>query len=214
MSAFKPDHTGATGEGPDVIVFDVGRVLIEWDPRHLYRKLIPGKALREWFLEAVCSPEWNESLDRGRDWGEAVESLIAQFPDYAELIRAYDTRWMEMVPDGIWESARIKQELQAKGHAVYALSNFAADKFVEIQLRFPYLRDFDGLTVSAHTGTIKPEPAIYESFLEHHGLKAGQCLFIDDKPVNIRAAQELGFHGHVFTDPRRLRQDLERYKFL
>ncbi|MBS7704817.1 HAD family hydrolase [Chelatococcus asaccharovorans] len=187
---------------PRVVVFDVGAVLIEWDPRHLYRKIFAADEARmEQFLAEVCTPAWNLEQDRGRPWSEAVAERTALFPDWGAEIAAFDTRWSEMVPHAIDGTVALLGALRSTGVPTYAITNFSADKFAIARERFPFLADFDGIVVSGEVRLVKPDPAIFSLFLEQNGLTAAECLFVDDNPDNIATAQAMGFTAHLFRKP-------------
>ncbi len=201
---------------PSIVVFDVGQVLIEWDPRHLYRDLFDGyEDLMEDFLTAVCSPAWNMEQDRGRPWAEAVALLAAEHPDCAELIRAYDEQWEQMVPGPIPGTPEILATLKARGVPVYAITNFSADKFALSQKRFDFLNSFDGIVVSGVEKVIKPDPKIYHILFDRYGLDPKSCLFIDDNADNIETARAVGMTAHHFVGgAEALRTELEGYGLL
>jgi 2-haloacid dehalogenase len=192
----------------DHVVFDVGNVLIEWDPQHLYRKLIPDAAARARFLAEICTPEWNIEQDRGRLWADAVAERTALFPDHARLIRAFDERWPEMVPGEVPGSVALLEALRGAGVPLYAITNFSAEKFVLAQSRFPFLTQFRDVVVSAEERLLKPDPAIYRVLLERNGLQASRCLFIDDSEKNVRGAEAVGMRAHHFRDAAGLAADL------
>ncbi len=194
---------------PTVVVFDVGQVLIEWDPRHLYRELFDGyEDLMEDFLERVCSPAWNLEQDRGRPWSEAVAQLSEEHPDCAELIRAYDDMWERMVPDAIPGTPEILADLKTRGVPVYAITNFSVDKFELTRKRFDFLNGFDGIIVSGQERVVKPDPAIYRLLMDRYGLEPKHCYFIDDNPDNVEAAKSVGMSAHLFSGAEALRRDL------
>ena len=145
------------------IVFDIGRVLLHYDPEIPYRRLIPDDAERAWFLQNVCSHDWNIEQDRGRSWREAEDLLIAEYPDHADTIRAFRANWNEMVPHAYDGSVDILRSLIATGHDVTMLTNFASDTLDEARGRFPFLTESRGVTVSAEVGLLKPDRRIYES---------------------------------------------------
>jgi 2-haloacid dehalogenase len=192
----------------DTVVFDVGNVLIQWDPRHLYRQLLPNDAAVEKFLAEVCTGAWNIEQDRGRTWEDAIAERTALFPQHAALIRAFSDRWQEMVPGEVPGSAAIVEALRARGVPLYAITNFSAEKYAETLTRFPILGRFRDVVVSAHERLIKPDPAIYRLLLDRHGLSAGQCLFVDDSPTNVRGAEAAGMRAHLFGDAAGLRAEL------
>ena len=188
---------------PRIAVFDIGGVLIDWNPRHLYRKLFEDEAAMEDFLSSVCTPAWNLEQDRGRPWEEAVALLTERFPERAELIAAYHLRWEEMVPGPIPGTADIVEALKARG-PVYAITNFSAEKLRLARQRFEVLNRFDGMVVSGSVGLVKPDPAIYRHLLDTHGLDPAETLFIDDAQPNIAGARAVGMHAHHFTDAESL----------
>ena len=184
----------------DTVVFDVGNVLIRWDPRHLYRKLFEQEAEMERFLAEVCTDAWNLEQDRGRSWSEAIAERVPLFPGQESLIRAYFERWHEMVPGEVEGTVPILERLREAGVPLYAITNFSAEKFAEAQDRFPFLRGFRDVVISAHERLLKPDPAIYRVLLDRNGLKAGRCLFIDDSERNVRAAEGIGIRAHHFRN--------------
>lgn len=193
----------------DAVIFDLGGVLIRWDPELLYRQLIPDPAERRWFLTEVCSPAWNLEQDRGRSWAEGIALLTARFPDQTARIRAYRECWEEMVPGAIPGSVALLERLHARGLPLYALTNFHAETLALCRARFGFFSCFRALVVSGEEGLVKPEAAFYRRLLDRHGLEAERCLFIDDLPANIAAARNLGFRTHPFTTPEALASDLE-----
>lgn len=200
--------------GLTAVLFDVGNVLIEWDPRHLYRKIFtqpggrPDRARIEWFLTEVCSQGWNEEQDRGRTLAAATASLAAQWPDYADEIAAFYGRFQEMIPGAIAESRRVFDDFKDRGLPVYGLTNFSRETFAETRARFEVLRRFDGVLVSGEEGLIKPDPAIFRRAAARFGLHPPATLFIDDSAANIAAADALGFQTHHFRTGPALIADL------
>ena len=190
-------------------VFDIGNVLIRWDPRSLYRQLIADEAEREHFLTHVCSGQWNLEMDGGKPFAQGVTERIALFPEKADLIRAFDERWLETLDGAIEGTVTILEELRAKQIPTYAITNFSGEKFALASRHFPFLASFDGVVVSAHERVLKPDRRIYEILCARHGLAPGQCLFIDDSRPNVEAAQAFGMRGHHFTAPGRLRTALK-----
>ncbi len=185
----------------DTVVFDIGQVLLEWDPRHLYRTIFADPADMEWFLAEVCHPTWNLEQDRGRPWPEAEAEAISRHPAYATEIQAYRARWNEMVPRDIPGTVAILRALQRADIPLYAITNFAADTFKEAQRRFPYLAEFRGVIVSGEVGLLKPDPAIYNRLADTYDLDLRRCVFIDDSRPNVEAAQRLGMAAIHFTGP-------------
>ena len=190
------------------VVFDLGNVLIPWDPRFLYRKLLPDEAAVERFLGEVCTAEWNLGLDAGRPWDEAVADLIGRYPPHAPLIRAYDERWGEMIQPAIAESVAILESLAAAGTPLYALTNWSTAKFNFARPQYPFLERFRDIVVSGEVQLIKPDPRIYRLLLERNGLNAADCVFIDDSRKNVDAAAALGLSPIHFRSPAQLRDVL------
>jgi HAD superfamily hydrolase (TIGR01509 family) len=190
------------------VVFDVGNVLLRWDPRHLYRRLIPDEGRMHWFMQNVCTSAWNLEQDRGRPWADAVALLVAQHPEWEQEIRAYDERWHETVAGVIEDSVAVLADLKAQGEKVYAITNFSREKWAESVIRFPFLGTFDGVIVSAHENLIKPDPAIYQTLFERYELSPGDCIFVDDSEKNIKGARAVGMQAVHFVEPIDLRTEL------
>ena len=196
------------------IVFDIGMVLIAWDPRNLYRKIFKDEAKMEWFLEHVCTNAWNTEQDRGRNFADAVKIAAAAHPPYASEIAAYDERWAEMIPGVISGSVDILESLHKKNVPLYAITNWNHDKFRETKLRFPFLNLFRDIVVSGDEKLIKPDPAIYQLCLKRNNLVAADSLFIDDSLKNVRGAEAMGMKAHHFVSPEGLRAELKRLAVL
>ena len=191
------------------VAFDIGGVLLDWNPRHLYRALFDGdEEAMEHFLTTVCTPEWNAHNDRGRPLAEGVALLSAEHPEHAELIEAFVSRWPETVAGPIDGTVQLLAELIERGTPVYALSNWSAETFAEARARFEFLEWFDGIVISGEEGVIKPEARIFEILCERWDLRPATTVFIDDTAANVDAARELGFQAIRFHDPPRLRAAL------
>lgn len=191
------------------IVFDIGKVLIHYDPHLPYRRLIPDEAARIAFLRDVCTSDWNIEQDRGRTWEEAESLLIAEHPDKEELIRAFREHWHEMVPHAYQESVDIMLGFIAEGRDVTMLTNFASDTFRQAQEIYPFLKAPRGVTVSGDVKLLKPQREIYEEHVRAFGLDPAASLFIDDSPANVAGAINAGWQSILFTDPATLRADLK-----
>src|SRR5205823_2182286 len=193
----------------DIVVFDLGGVLIDWDPRHLYRKLFAGdEAAVEHFLATVCTHEWNRGQDAGRTFAEGGRLLKAEHPDKAELIDAYCARFHEMIPGPIAGSVEILAELKALGTPLYCLTNFSAETYPPTFERFEFLRWFRGILVSGEIRVIKPDPRIFELLIERFAIDPKRTIYIDDVDANVAAARPFGFHAIHFTSPALLRDEL------
>ena len=190
------------------IAFDLGGVMIDWNPRYLYRKLFGDEAAMERFLAEVCTPAWNARFDAGRPFAEGVAELAAEHPDQADLIRAYWDRWPEMLGGVFDETIEIMRELRAVGYRTYALSNWSAETFPTTRRIYPFLDEMDGVVLSGEIGVGKPDPAMFRELLTRFGLVAGETVFIDDWDRNIATAASLGLVTVPFVDAARLRADL------
>jgi HAD superfamily hydrolase (TIGR01509 family) len=194
----------------DTVVFDVGNVLLDWDPRHLYRKVFADKDRMEWFLANVCTPSWNIEQDRGRSFAVAIAELVARHPQWEHEIRAFDERWEETVAGEIAGSVAILNRLKGKV-ALYAITNFSREKYAVTLERFAFLKHFEGVVVSAHEGLLKPDLAIYRLFLDRYGREAGSCLFIDDSQRNVDGALAAGMQAIRFRSAAELATDLAKF---
>jgi 2-haloacid dehalogenase len=200
------------GPGPvGTVIFDLGGVLIGWDPRHLYRKLfVDDEPGMERFLAEVTTSAWNLSLDAGKPFAEGVAELIAKHPHERARIEAYHGRWIEMISGPIHGTVAILEDLAERGVPLYAITNWASETF-EIVRRDPayaFLDLFREIYVSGELGMVKPEPAIFRHALSRIGAGPGECLFIDDNEHNVAAAEALGIAAHRFTTPEALAGEL------
>lgn len=193
------------------IVFDIGQVLIFWDPEIPYQQLIPDHKERRWFLDNVCNAEWNLEQDRGREWPHAEEILISEHPDHETNIRAYRKYWHEMIPREIPGTFQIMQTLIEAGHDVTMLTNFHQDTLPLAAEIYPGLKLPRGVTVSGEVKLVKPDAAIYEQHSREYDLVPENILFFDDSPNNIEAARNAGWQAEHFTSSQQMRADLARY---
>jgi 2-haloacid dehalogenase len=195
---------------PTAVVFDIGGVLLDWNPRYLYRKLFDGDdAAMERFLGEVCTMEWHHAHDLGVPPEQTCPPLVEAHPGQAELIWAWSRRSEEMISGPIDRSVELLASLKAAGVPCYALTNMERTTYPLRRERFPFLGWFDGTVVSAFEGVAKPDVAIFELLLERFGLNAPQTVLIDDSPANVTAARSLGMQAIKFESPSRLRQWLE-----
>ena len=191
------------------IIFDFGGVLLDWNPRYLYRRFFENDTdAMERFLTEIGFVDWNAHQDRGRPFAVAVAELSARFPQYAELIKAYDERWEESLGGPIPETVEILQTLKQAGYPLYGLSNWSAETFGRVRHRYAFLDCFETIVLSGEVKMMKPDPRIYTLLLERIGHAAGECLFIDDSKANIETAEDLGFRTILFESPGQLRQGL------
>jgi 2-haloacid dehalogenase len=199
---------------PSAVVFDLGGVLIDWDPRYLYRSLFGGdEAAMEAFLAEVTTPDWNSQQDAGRPWAEAIESLARKHPERRELISAFWLRWTETLGEAIEPTVEILGELHRAGVRLFALSNWSAETFPLAKPRYPFLEWFEGIVISGELGVVKPDARIFRHLLARYGLDPAATVFIDDSEANVRAALDLGMRAIRFEDAHELRRDLAALGF-
>jgi 2-haloacid dehalogenase len=203
------DDVSARRARPTAVVFDLGGVLIDWDPRYLFRALFTGDdAAMERFLADVCSPAWNARQDEGRPFAEAVASLALEHPEQRELIEAYWRRWPETLGDAIEPTVAILAELRQAGLPTYALSNWSAETFPLARPRYPFLEWFEAIVISGEVRAAKPDERIFRHLLERHDLVPEKTVFIDDSAANVRAAAALGLIAVQFEGAAALRREL------
>jgi 2-haloacid dehalogenase len=206
--------TGTIGEDGtvphlDTVVFDLGGVLADWDPRYLYRDLFDGdEAAMEEFLASVTTSEWNHAMDAGRDRAEAVAELVAAHPHHEALIRAWVDRWEDMLGAEIAGTAAVVDELADAGVRLLALTNWSAETFPTARTQYPSFARFEGIVVSGEHGVAKPDPELFGVLVRRFEVDPTTAVFVDDKDTNVEAAAALGFTGVVFTTPEALRRDL------
>jgi 2-haloacid dehalogenase len=194
----------------DTVIFDIGGVLVEWDPRRVYRTIFADEDAVERFLATVCTPEWNARMDAGTSFADAVEELTRDHPEHEAAIRAYHERWAEMLGGTIAGSVEILRELSDRRVPCYALSNWSAETFPIARERYAdVLSRFDGILISADVGAVKPDPRVFEAFVERFGVEPSRSLFVDDAFANVEAARRAGFRAVRFITPEALRDELE-----
>ena len=192
-----------------VIVFDLGGVLMDWNPYHLYcDKLGLDREVVDRFMKEVDFAGWNKEQDRGRSFAEATVELSARFPDYRELIYAYDEYYLDSLGGSIQLAVDILEKLKNAGYPLYVLSNWPAEKFELVRPLYPFLEWFDGIVISGEVGLVKPDQAIFKVLLERTGHPADECLFIDDHLTNITVARALGFQTIQFLSAQQLEAEL------
>ena len=195
------------------VVFDVGRVLFEWQLRSLFEKIIPEKAELDWFLSEVVSEEWHFRHDRGESLGEMLPERIAQFPDQALRIAAYAARFNETVPGPVEGTHEILKRLHAGSVPLYCLTNFGSELFAQFKAEQPIFDLFQDIIVSGDEKTAKPDPRIYEIVEARSGRSGSDLFFTDDNPANIAAAKERGWDAHLFTDASALEAQLKNSSY-
>lgn len=190
------------------LIFDLGGVLLDWDPRYLYRKVFTDEKEMEHFLAEVCSPAWNAQMDAGKNLQDGISELLSKYPAYTEQIRFYQTRWFEMLKGEFPGSIAILEELKLAEFKLAVLSNFPADLFQQVKEGYQFLDWFDLLIISGEVGVAKPHPAIYQILLRELGQSAEECVFIDDRLENIAEADRQGFETIHFDSAEKLRSEL------
>jgi 2-haloacid dehalogenase len=192
------------------IIFDFGGVLIEWDPRNLYRRYFDAPEAMEAFLAEVDFMAWNALQDKGRPFAEGVAELTAKFPQHARLIHAYHEHWEESIGEPITATIRIMQKLKRAGWPVYGLSNWSTETFPIIRQKYDFFDILDGYLISGDAKLVKPDPAIFQAMLDKIGRTAQECLFIDDHLPNIESARRLGFVCIHYRSPAQLERELKQ----
>ncbi|HZD26828.1 MAG TPA: HAD family phosphatase [Alphaproteobacteria bacterium] len=191
----------------DAVVFDLGGVLIDWSPYHLYRKLLPDDEAIAGFLAEIDLYGFLLGVDADKPFEASVRALARRHPERADLVNAFWDRWPETLRGEIAGSVALVEALKAAGHPLYVISNWSAETWHHGR-RFNFLEHFDGLVISGQEGIIKPDPRIFEIACTRFALTPGRSLFIDDNAANVQAAASLGFHTHHFRDPATLREAL------
>ena len=199
----------------NTILFDLGAVLIDWNPRHLYRPLFKGdEAAMERFLGEIVPPSWNHEIDAGKPFADAVAERVRAFPHHADLIALWKDDWPKMLRAAIPGSVDILAELRGRGYRLYALTNWSAETFPVARERFDFLNWFDDIVVSGEVKLAKPDPRIFELTIERCRLEPAQTLFIDDSLHNVDAGRKAGLHALHFQTPAGLRDDLTKLGLL
>ena len=197
------------------IIFDFGNVLLEWNPRHVYRRFFPeNEEAMEKFLQEVSFMEWNALQDKGRSFTEGVTELSRQFPHYSDLIQAYPDNWRDSIGGSFTGTVDILKRLKKAGYPLYGLSNWSAETFPIAREKYDFFNLLDDIILSGEVGMIKPEPGIYELTLQRIGRPAHECIFIDDSPANVEQAKKLGFNTILFKSAEQLEQELKRLNIL
>ncbi len=197
------------------IIFDLGGVLIDWNPDYVFSEVIPDAARRAYFYENICTHDWNLEQDAGRSIESATEMLVAQYPEWTPEIRDYYGRWEEMLGGAITETVTLLQELRDQGqHRLLALTNWSGETFPVALGLYEFLHWFEGIVVSGDEGTRKPYPQIYQTLLERYDVNPEEAVFIDDSHPNIIAAEALKIKGIHFKSPAQLRETFQQWNVL
>ncbi len=199
----------------NTVIFDLGGVLIDWNPDYLYDKIFADEKEKRYFLSEICSMKWNEQQDAGRSLAEATEILLEKHPEYKIEIQAYYGRWIEMLGELMHETVEILVDLHKKNtHKLYALTNWSAETFPYALEKFDFLQLFEGVLVSGVENMKKPDPKIYQLLLDRYQIEAQQSVFIDDSRKNIKGAEALNIHGVHFQSAQQLKVELEKLSVL
>ncbi|WP_282122348.1 HAD family hydrolase [Algibacter mikhailovii] len=200
----------------DTIIFDLGGVLIDWNPEYIFLDVFEGNRKKmQWFFDNICTSDWNENQDAGHPLAKATEERMALFPEYKKEIEMFYGRWVEMLGGAITGTVSIlKALIDSKNYKVVALTNWSAETFPIAQEKFEFLQWFEGIIVSGEEKTRKPFDDIYNLTLERFQIKAENAIFIDDNLRNIEAANALGIHGIQFKSPADLKQQLKNYNII
>ena len=200
-----------TNKSIDAIIFDLGGVLIDWNPRYMYRTIFKTEEETEWFLENVTTSEWNENQDAGYPIHKATEDLIAQHPEWEPEIKAYYGRWLEMLGDAIHETVEIFRQLKENdNYKLYALTNWSGELFPHARERFEFLKWFEGIVVSGDEKMRKPSAEFYKVLLDRYHLDPSTTIFIDDSLRNVKGAEAVGITGIHFHNPSQLKEELQK----
>jgi 2-haloacid dehalogenase len=198
----------------DTIIFDLGNVLVQWNPANLYNKVFDDKEKVGYFLDNVCTMDWHTEQDAGRSPEEGTEALVKEHPGWEHPIRIFYARWKEMFSGPIDGTVQILRELKEKGYKLYALSNWNAELFNRTIDDFPFLNWFDGKVISGEVKMKKPDDNIYHHLFERFCINPQQAVFIDDNQHNIETARRLGLDAILFTSPEALRSELQQRKII
>ncbi len=190
------------------VVFDIGGVLIDWNPRHLFRKVFENGEEMEWFLANICTYEWNLQQDGGKLFSVATAELQEKYPEYSDKIALYYGRWEEMLDGEIKGTVEIFRRLKSAGMPLYALSNWSHEAFPVAYAKYDFMKEFDGLVVSGYEKLLKPDHAIYRVLMQRYGVNPEEAVYIDDNKPNADAAAELGFNAIHFSSPEQLKTEL------
>jgi 2-haloacid dehalogenase len=199
----------------NTVIFDLGGVLIDWNPRHLYRKIFNTEEEVTWFLENVCTGEWNDQQDAGRSFEEATEDLVQKFPDHEEAIRAWYGRWQETISGPIHGTVEVLKAIKDSGkYKLYALTNWSAETFPWALDNFEFLHWFEGIVVSGVEKTRKPFPDFYQILFDRYNINPAQAVFIDDNVKNVIGSREVGLPVIHFQTPDQLKEELIKLNIL
>ncbi len=189
------------------VVFDFGGVLIDWNPRYVYKNVFNDESELDFFLNEVCNHPWNEQQDAGRSFEDGIAELVLQYPQYSKEIKLYHTHWIDMVGGEIKENTALIDELWQE-YLLFGLTNWSTETFPLVHNTYPFFKKLDGIIVSGEEKIVKPDPEIYKRLLLRYEIEAKQSLFIDDNEANIQAARNMGFHTIHYKKGLNLREEM------
>lgn len=199
----------------DTIIFDLGGVLIDWNPRHLYRTIYKTETEIDWFLENICTPEWNDQQDAGRPFGEATAELLQKFPEHRQPILAWYGRWKETISGPISGTVEILKTIRdSNKYRLYALTNWSAETFPWALENFEFLHWFEGIVVSGIEKVRKPDPEFYQRLFDRYSVHPSRAILIDDNLKNVEGAEKLGLGGIHFHTPELLKEELRKREII
>lgn len=193
------------------IVFDFGGVLVDWNPHYLYDRYLGSREHADWFLQNICTSEWNTQMDAGKPFAEGIAEKITEHPEYEAAIRAYQTDWMQMMGGQIPTMQVLVEALRNQGYHLYGLTNWSAETFCQVRPKYPIFNLLDGIVVSGEEKIAKPDLRIFQILMERYGITPSESIFTDDNLPNLVPAQTLGFHTIHFLNPAQLRHDLQTH---
>lgn len=192
------------------IVFDFGGVLMDWDPRYMYRKVFQSEEEMEYFMQHICHSKWNAQFDKGLPFQEGIDERIEKFPKYKKEIQMYKDRWIEMMGGDIPKHSKLVYEL-IPNYRLFGLTNWATDTFRLVYKQYSFFKEFEGIVISGEEKVIKPDPEIFNILLKRYDIKSNECLFIDDNDENISTAKELGFETIWVEESTYLKEELLQF---
>lgn len=193
------------------VIFDFGCVLVYWNQHNLYTPYFGSKEKADWFIDNICTMSWNNETDLGKRFADAIAEKVAEFPEWEKEIRMYWERWEEMIGGEVTGMKEWIRELKTSGYGTYGLTNWSTETFPFVKDKFEVFGILDGIVMSGEEGVTKPDLRIYQILLDRYGLKAEECLFVDDRLENVEAALALGMQGIVFKNCEETKSEFRRY---
>lgn len=190
------------------IIFDFGNVLVQWHPELVYREYFGDEAKAWWFLRHVADMDFRQRIDAGESLDDCIREKQAQYPEYEQAVELYRSKWREMLTDEVPGMREVILELRSKNYEIFGLTNWSMETFPEAREHFGILQMIDRYVVSGAEGLVKPDPRLFQVLLDRYGLKAEDCIFVDDNPDNVAAAKDIGMQGILFTNAEKLRKEL------